>query len=115
MGVEIKGKFKSLSVVNCNKTSVSFDDLISMVEVNNCKSVKMQALGQCPSFCIDKTDGCQVWLSAKSLDCGFTCAKISEVNVSWPDPGSADPENPDAIDTVRKVVTANVSDLYSEC
>jgi len=125
--VEVKGKFKSLTVVNCNKTSVSFDDLISVCEVNNCKSVKMQALGQCPSICIDKTDGCQVWLSAKSLDCGFTCAKISEVNVSWPDPGSEDPESPDwidkpipeqykhTIDTARKVVTANVSDLYSEC
>lgn len=125
--VTVKGKFKSLTLVNSKKTQVAFPDVISVVEVNNCTSVKLQSLGQCPSVCIDKTDGCQVWLSKSSLDCGFVCAKISEVNVSWPDPNSEDPENPEwvdkpipeqykhRIDTDKKLVTADVSDLYSEC
>ena len=124
--VTIKGKFKCLSLVNCKKTQVIFDDMISVAEVNNCTSVKLQALGQCPSVCIDKTDGCIVYLSAKSLDCQFVCSKISECNVSWPDPDSADKENPDwvdkpipeqyhhSIDVENKAVTARVSDLYSE-
>lgn len=125
--VEVKGKFKSLTLVSCNKTQVGFDDLISVCEINSCKSVKLQSYGQCPSVCIDKTDGCYVYLSAKSLDCTFTCAKISECNVSWPDPNSEDKDLPDwvdkpipeqykhTIDVERKVVTADVSDLYSEC
>ena len=125
--VNIKGKFKSLAIVNCEKTKVGFEDLISVAEVNNCKSVKLHSYGQCPSVTIDKTDGCYVYLSEKSLDCNFTCAKISEVNVAWPDPESEDKEMPDwidkpipeqykhTIDLKRKVVTADVSDLYSEC
>ena len=125
--VEVKGKFKSLTLVGCNKTKVGFGDIISVCEVNSCTSVKVQSYGLCPSVCIDKTDGCYVYLSKNSLDCTFTCAKISEVNVAWPDPKSKDPEMPDwidkpipeqykhTIDLERNVVTANISDLYSEC
>ena len=125
--VDVKGKFKSLTMVDCKKTKVGFGDLISVCEINSCKSVKVQAYGLCPSVCIDKTDGCYVYLSKTSLDCVFTCAKISEVNVAWPDPKSADPDVPDwidkpipeqykhTIDLDNNAVTANISDLYSEC
>lgn len=45
-----------------------------------------------PTVAIDKTDGCQTYLSATSLNTVFTTAKSSEMNVSFPDPNSSEGE-----------------------
>lgn len=48
------------------------------------KCVYMQVLGNVPTISIDKTDGCQVYLSDKSLDVEIVSSKSSEMNVLIP-------------------------------
>jgi adenylyl cyclase-associated protein len=42
-------------------------------------------LGKVPTISIDKTDGCQMYLSAESLDVEIISSKSSEMNVLFPD------------------------------
>ncbi|XP_067935695.1 adenylyl cyclase-associated protein 1-like isoform X2 [Watersipora subatra] len=82
--IQVKGKVNSIILDSCKKTSVLFEDAISMVEFVNCQSVKCQVLNKVPTVSIDKTDGCQVFLSKDSLDTNFISAKSSEMNVVIP-------------------------------
>ncbi|KAJ8941893.1 hypothetical protein NQ318_001748, partial [Aromia moschata] len=66
--VIIKGKINSVVMDSCKKTAVVFDHLVSAVEFINCQSVQMQVFGKVPTISIDKTDGCQIYLSPESLD-----------------------------------------------
>ena len=43
-----------------------------------------QVLGQCPTVSIDKTDGCQVFLSKASIKAEIITAKSSEMNICIP-------------------------------
>ena len=44
-----------------------------------------KVLGACPTVSIDKTDGCQVFLSEKSISAEIVSAKSSEMNICIPD------------------------------
>ena len=46
--------------------------------------LQVQVLGSLPTISIDKTDGAQVYLSKKSLDCNIITAKSSEMNILVP-------------------------------
>jgi hypothetical protein len=61
--VQIKSKINSVTVDGCKKTSVVFDNLLSQVEVTNSQGIEVQTLGTLPIVSIQKTDGCQVYLS----------------------------------------------------
>lgn len=41
-------------------------------------------MGKVPTISINKTDGCQVYLSKSSLECEIVSAKSSEMNVLVP-------------------------------
>ncbi|VDP37664.1 unnamed protein product [Schistosoma margrebowiei] len=82
--VQIKGKINSIMMDNCKKTGVVFDHLISSIDVVNCQSVKIQCLGQLSTVNIDKTDGCQVFLSEDSKYADVITAKSSEINILIP-------------------------------
>ena len=41
-------------------------------------------MGKCPTVSIDKTDGCQIYLSKDSIKCEIISAKSSEMNVCIP-------------------------------
>lgn len=43
-----------------------------------------QVLGKVPTISIDKTDGCQIYLSKDSLDVEIISSKSSEMNVLVP-------------------------------
>ena len=45
----------------------------------------LQVLGKVPTISIDKTDGCQMFLSKESLQTEIITAKSSEMNVMIPD------------------------------
>lgn len=45
----------------------------------------LQVTGTVPTISINKTDGCQVFLSRDSLNCEIISAKGSEMNVAVPD------------------------------
>ncbi|XP_011146293.1 adenylyl cyclase-associated protein 1 isoform X3 [Harpegnathos saltator] len=80
----VKGKVNSVVMDSCRKSSIVFDSLVSSIEFVNCQSVQMQVLGKVPTISIDKTDGCQMYLSADSLDVELITSKSSEMNVMVP-------------------------------
>lgn len=82
--VQIKGKINSITLDQCKKTAIVFEDLVSSLEFVNCQSMQGQALGKVPTISIDKTDGCMVYLSKESLDTEIVTAKSSEMNILVP-------------------------------
>ena len=82
--VQIKGKVNSITVDGCKKTSVAFENLLGQIEVINCQSVEIQTLGTLPTVSIQKTDGCQVYLSKDSMDAEIVSSKSSEMNILVP-------------------------------
>uniref|UniRef100_A0A8D9A3M3 Adenylyl cyclase-associated protein 1 n=1 Tax=Cacopsylla melanoneura TaxID=428564 RepID=A0A8D9A3M3_9HEMI len=80
----VKGKVNSVFMDSCKKSSVVFDSLVSSIEFVNCQSVQMQVLGKVPTISIDKTDGCQMYLSPESLEVEIVSSKSSEMNVLIP-------------------------------
>jgi len=91
--IVIKGKVNNIVMDNCKKSAVCFDNAISSVDVVNSQSIQVQVLEKVPTVSIDKTDGCQVYLSNDSLgDVDIVTAKSSEMNILFPDPASKDGE-----------------------
>ncbi|XP_066601139.1 microtubule-associated protein futsch-like isoform X2 [Prorops nasuta] len=80
----VKGKINSIVMDSCRKSSVVFDSVVASIEFVNCQSVQMQVLGKVPTISIDKTDGCQVYLSPESLDVELITSKSSEMNIMVP-------------------------------
>ena len=52
--------------------------------------VSLKVLGKVPTISIDKTDGCQMYLSKDSLDVVIVSSKSSEMNVLLPTPSGDD-------------------------
>jgi adenylyl cyclase-associated protein len=82
--VTVKNKINSIIMDSCKKSSVVFESLVSSVEFINCQSVQMQVLGIVPTITVDKTDGCQMYLSKDSLNAEIVSSKSSELNVMIP-------------------------------
>ncbi|XP_062869447.1 adenylyl cyclase-associated protein 1 isoform X2 [Trichomycterus rosablanca] len=82
--LQVKGKINSITVDNCKKLGLVFDDVVGIVEVINSRDIKVQVLGKIPTISINKTDGCHVYLSKDSLSCEVVSAKSSEMNVLVP-------------------------------
>lgn len=80
----VKGKVNSIFLDSCKKTAVVFDSVVSSIEFVNCQSVQMQVLGMVPTITIDKTDGCQMYLSQDSMNVEIVSSKSSEMNVLVP-------------------------------
>mmetsp|Transcript_8534 Transcript_8534/g.17766 ORF Transcript_8534/g.17766 Transcript_8534/m.17766 type:complete len:499 (-) Transcript_8534:143-1639(-) len=115
--IQIIGKLKSVILDSCTRCAVVFDTAISACEIVNCKSVQVQATNLCPSFSIDKTDGCVVHLTNEAVGVtSFVTSKSSEMNVSWPDDDGEVKEAPIPEQFHHKIVngsvTSQVSDLY---
>ncbi|KAL1493312.1 hypothetical protein ABEB36_011390 [Hypothenemus hampei] len=82
--VTIKGKINSVVIDACKKTAIVMDSIVAAVEFINCQSVQMQMFGKVPTISVDKTDGCQIYLSTESLDVEVVTSKSSEMNVMIP-------------------------------
>ncbi|XP_048356576.1 adenylyl cyclase-associated protein 1 [Sphaerodactylus townsendi] len=82
--LHIKGKINSITLDNCKKMGLVFDDVVGIVEIINSRDVQVQVLGKVPTISINKTDGCHVYLSKNSLACEIVSAKSSEMNVLIP-------------------------------
>ncbi|XP_061870606.1 adenylyl cyclase-associated protein 1 [Colius striatus] len=85
--LQIKGKINSITLDNCKKLGLVFDDVVGIVEIINSRDIKVQVMGKVPTISINKTDGCHVYLSKGSLDCEIVSAKSSEMNVLIPADG----------------------------
>ncbi|VDM33421.1 unnamed protein product [Hydatigera taeniaeformis] len=82
--VHVKGKLNSIALDSCKKTSLLFDTVISSVDIVNCQDIKIQVTGLMPTINIDKTNGCQVYLSEQAKDADIITAMSSEVNILVP-------------------------------
>ncbi|KAF7669353.1 hypothetical protein LDENG_00196450 [Lucifuga dentata] len=82
--VQIKGKINSIIIDNCKKLGLVFENVVGIVEVINSKAIQLQVLGTVPTISINKTEGCQVYLSKDSLNCDIVSAKSSEMNILIP-------------------------------
>ncbi|XP_041739890.2 adenylyl cyclase-associated protein 2 isoform X2 [Coregonus clupeaformis] len=82
--LQIKGKINSIIVDNCKKLGLVFDNVVGIVEVINSKDIQLQVMGRVPTISINKTEGCQVYLSKDALDCEIVSAKSSEMNILVP-------------------------------
>jgi adenylyl cyclase-associated protein len=82
--VTIKGKVNSISVDNCTKTAIVFDNAISSVELVNCKKVQVQVNEKVPTISVDKCAGVSIFLSNDSLDTAVVSSLSSEMNVYVP-------------------------------
>uniref|UniRef100_A0A1W7RJJ1 Adenylyl cyclase-associated protein n=1 Tax=Agkistrodon contortrix contortrix TaxID=8713 RepID=A0A1W7RJJ1_AGKCO len=82
--LRIQGKINSITLDNCKKLGLVFDDVVGIVEIINSRDVQIQVMGKVPTISINKTDGCQVYLSKSSLECEIVSAKSSEMNVLVP-------------------------------
>lgn len=81
----VKGKVNSITVDSCTKTSLVFDDIVSVVEFVNCQNVQAQSMGCVPTINVEKTDVVEIYLNDKSMSAEIVTAKSSSVNVSVPD------------------------------
>ncbi|KAL4690280.1 hypothetical protein H8957_016480, partial [Semnopithecus entellus] len=92
--LQIKGKINSITVDNCKKFGLVFDDIVGIVEIINSRiwggllPTSRDVMSKVPTISINKTDGCHAYLSKNSLDCEIVSAKSSEMNVLIPTIGS---------------------------
>ena len=82
--VKVTGKCNNVILDSCRKTGVVFESLVSGCEIVNCQGVQVQSLGTAPLILVDKTDGCQMFLSKTSISAEIVTAKSSEMNVMVP-------------------------------
>nr|KAF6381387.1 cyclase associated actin cytoskeleton regulatory protein 2 [Pipistrellus kuhlii] len=85
--LQIKGKINSITIDNCKKFGLVFDNVVGIVEVINSKDIQMQVMGRVPTISINKTEGCHIYLSEDALDCEIVSAKSSEMNILIPQDG----------------------------
>ncbi|XP_031730610.1 adenylyl cyclase-associated protein 1 [Anarrhichthys ocellatus] len=83
--LQVKNKINSITIDNCKKLGLVFDDVVGIVEIINCRDIKIQVMGKVPTISINKTDGCHVYLSKDSLSCEIVSAKSSEMNILVPE------------------------------
>lgn len=77
-------------VVNCVKTSILVESVISTVSITNSPSFTLQITGSAPTIQLDSTDSGQIYLSKDCLGVEITTAKCSSINVSLPVEGEED-------------------------
>uniref|UniRef100_A0A2K6FPF9 Adenylyl cyclase-associated protein n=1 Tax=Propithecus coquereli TaxID=379532 RepID=A0A2K6FPF9_PROCO len=82
--LQIKGKVNSITIDNCKKFGLVFDNVVGIVEVINSKDIQIQVMGRVPTISINKTEGCHIYLSEDALDCEIVSAKSSEMNILIP-------------------------------
>ena len=80
----------TLSSVNCTKTSVLVESVISSVSITKSPSFQIQITGMAPTIQVDSTDSGQIYLSKSCLGVEITTAKCSAINVSLPVEGEED-------------------------
>jgi len=83
----------SIAIDSCKKTGIVFDNAIASVEAVNCQSIELQVTGRVPNISVDKTDGCQLHLSKECLAAEIITSKVSEMNITLPNP-KGDNEDP---------------------
>jgi adenylyl cyclase-associated protein len=89
--VQIKSKVNAITVDNCKRTAVVFENAVSGLEIVNSNSLEIQIIGKVPSVAIDKSSGVQLFLSKDCLDAEIVTSKSDSMNILIPTKEGADP------------------------
>jgi adenylyl cyclase-associated protein len=80
--LQVEGKINSIMVDSCKKVAIVFDSAVASVEVVNSSGMQVQCKGEVPSIAVDRTSGCQVYLTetgAPKTD--IYTSESSEINI----------------------------------
>jgi hypothetical protein len=61
-------KIKHVTVDNCSNCKIHVNHLLSSLNILNSNRVELFVSGSVPTISVEKTHGCQIWLSKESLD-----------------------------------------------
>lgn len=86
----VKDKINSIAMDGCKKCSLVFETVVAGVELVDCDSCKVQAMGKVQTVSIDKSSGIQVILNKESFEAEILTAKCSELNLLVPGKGEDD-------------------------
>jgi ribosomal protein S27E len=67
LSIQIKGKFKNITISNCENIAIVFETCVTTVELIGCKRIQCQALTACGSYIIDKCDRTDLYVADGSL------------------------------------------------
>lgn len=109
----VKGKVNSILIDSCSRVGLLFDDVLSTVEFINSKNVQMQVLGRVPTVAIEKTDGCQVYLSKNSIDTEIISSKSSAMNILIPGDVEGDFSEEPVPEQYKTVINAKTRKLLT--
>ncbi|EJT50537.1 adenylyl cyclase-associated protein [Trichosporon asahii var. asahii CBS 2479] len=83
--LRVHGKINALTMVNCMKTSVVLESVVSSVSVTSSPSFEVQITGMCPTVQVDTTDSGNIFLSKECMDTvEVVTSKTSALNISIP-------------------------------
>lgn len=83
VGITIIGKFNSIVIDSCVKTTVIMDNALSSAEIVNSKNINLQVNDYAPTITLDKCDSIHLWLQTeKALTAQIVSSKCSEMNVN---------------------------------
>jgi len=104
--VIIEGRIKNLTVSNCTDVGVIVDNVVTTVEVINCKKTAVQAKEAAGSYIVDKSDRTTIYVpeaSVKEKVVVVSCMSTS-TNVMHP--------TPDGEDTVENAVPDQIQSTF---
>jgi len=92
----IPQKVKSVTIDSCIKCDVIVGEVVSTIEVVNCKSVTLWLQDKAPSVAVDKSQSARIVFSKKAFDCApdIYTSNVSAMNVEIPGVG----ENSDNVE-----------------
>ncbi|KAJ9117250.1 hypothetical protein QFC20_000395 [Naganishia adeliensis] len=103
--VKIKGKVNAISLLNCHRTSILFDSVVSQLSITSSPSFTAQILGLCPTLNVEKTDSGNVYLSKECLDTvEIITSGVSSLNISIPTGEDGDYEEKPVPEQMKTVV-----------
>ncbi|KAJ9124002.1 hypothetical protein QFC22_000794 [Naganishia vaughanmartiniae] len=103
--VQIKGKVNAISMLNCHRTSILLDSVVSQVSITSSPSFTAQILGLCPTLNVEKTDSGNVYLSKECLDTvEIVTGGVSSLNISIPTGEEGDFEEKPVPEQMKSVI-----------
>jgi len=103
--VKIPNKCKSIQIDGCVKTHVQFESVVSLAEIFNSQRCNIECVKTVPSVAVDKSQGCQIWLSREGVATppDIITSSVSELNLVVP--GKSDDDDPIEIALPEQYVT----------
>ncbi|KAL7675899.1 hypothetical protein ACOME3_002160 [Neoechinorhynchus agilis] len=93
---KVSGKMNTLTIDSCEQVAIIVQStIVSSLDCINCKSVQVQTTAQLPTVSVDKTDGFQLYLSAKYMICDIYSSMSNGITINRPkevEDGSVDYE-----------------------